>query len=270
MQSLRELKNYLRRLSRRWVLWLFVLGDAVGVIASAVSPNIKLPLPTYWGLALIGLLWASFQVYNELLSQLPKNVPPQPDLNIELIEGHEYTYTVRSDRTNLQENTPMATIIVHGRISNIGSAGLDVLSIKSAFESPGGPWILNDGDPRTIDGTNLSTPVHLNPGATVLCDLHSDIRPDPLNSARFAARIALINANPPSVPVTISVEAVDSTGRISDFWRGFTVATRPMKDLYIKLWEETDRKELLRLARVPDPGITIQKREQIEGANQET
>ncbi len=68
--------SYLRLLFSKWILWLFLALDAIGAVVVLFFPKLTIPQPAFWGLASIGLLWASFQVYRALLKHIPLDYPP--------------------------------------------------------------------------------------------------------------------------------------------------------------------------------------------------
>lgn len=242
-------KDYLSRLSKKWILWLFLLGDSVGIIAGAIEPSIKLPLPAYWGLALVGLLWAGFQVHRDLLKQLPKAEEAHPDLGIDLMEGSEYSYRF-SQHPVFAEHAAKAHISIHSRLSNTGNTDLIILSMNAEFQVFEGPWSVDEGKPFHDSQPLLTRPIHLEPGGVLYCDLESEITPDPQKALRFAARLASASISSTPMEVQLRVETVDPSGKIMDFWQNFEIATRPLRELYLRAWQVAKETELLRLAKV--------------------
>ncbi len=269
-----QLWTYLTLLSKKWVLWLFIVFDLIGLIVGIIFPQLTIPLPVYWGLALIGLLWASFQVYRELVAQIPDHLQaPQlkPELALELVEGNEYTYLLlelesssryreqrvkslaepESDDTKDKESAlPDALIVLHVRISNTGPVEVDVLSVHATYEEYKAPWNIMLPKPVDADGQVIVFPVRLELGGIMLCDLRSKAMPTSYyNDAQFAARLSeILLKSPNPLKTTITVEAMDPAGSISSFELVREVATRPLKDLYVTLWQEENRSNLLRLA----------------------
>ena len=269
-----QLWTFLTLLSKKWVLWLFVAFDLIGLIADIIFPQLVIPLPVYWGLALIGLLWASFQVYCELDALMPEHLQAlqlKPELALELVEGNEYTYllldlksssrylvqrltsrleTESDDSKDKEYALPDALIVLHVRISNTCSIGVDVLSVDATYEKYKNPWNIMLPEPVDADGQAIVFPVRLDPGDIMLCDLRSNATPTSYyNDAQFAARLSGVQQESPNpLKSTITVEAMDPAGSISSFELVCEVATRPLKDLYITLWQEKNLSDLLRLA----------------------
>ena len=269
-----QLWTYLTLLFKKWVLWLFVVFSLIGLIADIVFPKLSLPLLLYGGLGLIGLLWASFQVYRELVAQMPEHLQAlqlKPELALELVEGNEYTYLLldlesssryrvqrlmsrlepeSDDSKDKEYALPDALIVLHVRISNTGSIGVDVLSVDATYEEYKKPWNIMLPEPVDADGQAIVFPVRLDPGGIMLCDLRSNAKPKSYyNDAQFAARLSGVQQESPNpLKTTITVEAMDPAGSISSFELVCEVATRPLKDLYITLWQEKNRSDLLRLA----------------------
>lgn len=269
-----QLWTYLTLLFKKWVLWLFVVFSLIGLIADIVFPKLSLPLLLYGGLGLIGLLWASFQVYRELVAQMPEHLQAlqlKPELALELVEGNEYTYLLldlesssrylmqrvesraepeSDDSKDKEYALPDALIVLHVRISNTGSIGVDVLSVDATYEEYKKPWNIMLPEPEDVDGQAIVFPVRLDPGGIMLCDLRSNAKPKSYyNDAQFAARLSGVQQESPNpLKTTITVEAMDPAGSIASFELVCEVATRPLKDLYITLWQEENRSDLLRLA----------------------
>lgn len=269
-----QLWTYLTLLFKKWVLWLFVVFSLIGLIADIVFPKLSLPLLLYGGLGFIGLLWASFQVYCELVAQMPDHLQAlqlKPELALELVEGNEYTHSLldleRSSRYLVQGlmsrlgpesddskdkeyALPDALIVLHVRISNTCSIGVDVLSVDATYEEYKNPWNIMLPEPVDADGQAIVFPVRLDPGDIMLCDLRSNAKPTSYyNDAQFAARLSGVQQESPNpLKTTITVEAMDPAGSISSFELVCEVATRPLKDLYITLWQEKNLSNLLRLA----------------------
>ena len=67
------LKNYLNKLARKWVLWIFLTFDLIGVVVVYISPNLKIPTFGYLLISLIGIFWAGYQVYKDIYNELQNN-----------------------------------------------------------------------------------------------------------------------------------------------------------------------------------------------------
>src|SRR5690349_11404576 len=63
-----EIIKYLQLILNKWVLWLFVLLDFVGVLVQIFFTNFTLPPIAYGIFAIIGFFWAGYQVYRETVN----------------------------------------------------------------------------------------------------------------------------------------------------------------------------------------------------------
>jgi hypothetical protein len=75
-ETIRQFWTYLVLLSKKWILLLFLALDVIGALVSFILPLVNLPqvnVPSlaYGVSALIGLLVAGFQVYRDLINQMP-------------------------------------------------------------------------------------------------------------------------------------------------------------------------------------------------------
>lgn len=108
---LSKIIDYLRLILKKWILWLFVLLDLVGLFLQYVSPNLQLPAYVYGLFAIIGFFWAGYQVFLETVESYEKSLTiyrekmgklsealnveailDTPNLVLSLIEGNEYSY----------------------------------------------------------------------------------------------------------------------------------------------------------------------------------
>jgi hypothetical protein len=108
---LSKIVDYLRLIVKKWVLWLFVLLDLVGLFVQYVRPNLQLPTYVYGLFAIAGFFWAGYQVfletvesyeeslgtYREKMEKLSEALNVEaildtPNLVLSLIEGNEYSY----------------------------------------------------------------------------------------------------------------------------------------------------------------------------------
>ncbi len=76
-ETLQQLWQYLNLLIRKWVFWIFTLLAAIAAFTALVFPNLTIPQPVYWGLAVLGVFWVAFQVHRDTVSKKPRPVIQQ-------------------------------------------------------------------------------------------------------------------------------------------------------------------------------------------------
>jgi len=64
----REVWLYIQLLARKWMFWVSIALDAIGLIAG-IYPNYRLSPFIYILITFIGFLWASYSVYNDKSTQ---------------------------------------------------------------------------------------------------------------------------------------------------------------------------------------------------------
>lgn len=282
-----QLRTYIKLLLKKWILLLIFIISLLGLINKFVLPQLTVPLVTYWWIAFISLFWVGFQIYREQATQIVdlKNIqeklqkkPTEPKIMLELVEGNEYTYSlldtaIRSAMDVRDPALPNAMIELRLKISNIGPIKVDVLSVKATYSSKSGyefglPWEFILSDPMDADGRPINFPVHLDHGQTTVCTLRSKISPQPIfNDAQFAARLSQIHLKRHN-PIETRIEAealaelLPSSKYICPFYANYEVSIEPLKNLYINLWQEENRLDLLRLAQAGEHKTASQSGEQ--------
>jgi|SRR5271157_596314 len=68
---------YARLIVRKWVLWVFATLDLGALVTQVLFPAFRVPQVLYVLITLVGLFWAGYQVYRDLVGQLP-NRPVEP------------------------------------------------------------------------------------------------------------------------------------------------------------------------------------------------
>lgn len=254
--------SFIRLLIKRWVLLLIYYGGLISAIFAFRILKIEMPSYVFWIIAFIGLFWASFKVYKELVDKIPIHdidLKKKPKISIELFEGNQYAYTLAKDINTLRDDiekgkktplVPRAFLKLNIRISNKETIGLDILSIDVGYDEYGSPFSIDPSDePKYRDAEEIKFPLNLGLNGVFLCEIQTIVRKRPvLNNAQFAARLAHIDKDKPYINVEINVEARGPTGKIYMFPFFYKVATRPLVDLYISKWQREKRTNLLRLA----------------------
>lgn len=253
--------SFIRLLIKRWVLWLIYYGGLLSAIFTFRILKIEIPSYVFWIIAFIGLFWASFKVYKELVDKIPIHdidLKKKPKISIELFEGNQYTYTLAKDINTFDdiekdEKTPLvprAFLKLNIRISNKEMIELDILSIDVGYDEYGSPFDFGAPDePKYRDAEEIKFPLNLGLDGVFLCEIQNIVRKHiVLNNAQFAARLAHIDKDKPYIKAEINVEARGPTGKIYKFPFFYKVTTRPLVDLYISKWQREGRTNLLRLA----------------------
>lgn len=268
-KTIKMLWSFAKLLIQRWLSLLIYYGTLIGAIFTFRILKVEIASFVFWILALIGLFWASFRVYKKMYIDyegLKKKVTKKdlelivkPELSIMLLEGNEYSYSLSKEATYLRQKigdeyvVPDSSIELHLRILNIGTVGLDILSIKSDFKDIEIPWTFWARAILKEKGNELSFPRHLSVKEILLCDLTSSISAEPgLNEAQFAAQFVKINKESKRIASEVKVEARDSKGEIHNFSHTFEAALRPLMDLYVNRWQEKNQTKLLYLIRSED------------------
>jgi hypothetical protein len=163
-------------------------------------------------------------------------------------------------KLNSARNTdlrPNSALVMHLRIYNTGTVGLDLISIELSVSdsATSDPWIFSVAKPNYPDGKEYTFPIRLDPERIILCDLYGDIRlRSYYNNAQIAARLAKINPMENNcLTAEVVVEVAYSRGQTDEFYHVSELSTRPLKDLYITLWQEKNQTDLLRLANAAEP-----------------
>jgi len=93
---------FITKVLKKWIFWLFLILDVVGMIVQYLFPQFYFPQFVYVILAIIGIVWASYDVYNELLNDYQKIIvehnlteivrPLKSELSILAVEGNVYSF----------------------------------------------------------------------------------------------------------------------------------------------------------------------------------
>lgn len=138
---------FIKQISKKWILWVFLILDAIGAILHIFLPGFEVPNALYVLVPMFGLFIASFETYRELLSQIPHgSIPIEPKVSISLLEGNEYYFRLQKI-SNISEiiqsniefrgresSLPNSEIIIHVRAENIGLLPTVILTITGKIE----------------------------------------------------------------------------------------------------------------------------------------
>jgi hypothetical protein len=263
-----QLGTFLKLLSKEWILYVFLGLDAIAAILQYLAPTLVVPDIGYFIVAAIGLMWASYNVSTKYAKQiiaqpvteqdriqLPSDhntkVQKELELVLELKDGNEFEYQLQQndDVVGARHNPYPSFLSLHLSITNTGSQTIDILVVKATYRHTEIPWYFSTSDPLDRDNKEITFPFKLTPNESRIVTLRSSVTPQVIyNSAQFAARLGDMQESL-SVKAQINVEATNSRGPIGAFELTYDVPLRRLRELYVHLWQQQDRSELLRLAR---------------------
>jgi hypothetical protein len=241
--------SFLKILARKWALWIFLALDAIGAIIQLVVPSFHLPQGIYVGVSIIGLIWASFETYLDLLSRIPSESRPiTPEISMFLIEGSEYEYELDVRGGSFATPTlPKAQVTIHMRVENIGYVAVNLLTIEGKIDFKG-PHDFMLPHPYNPNGDTFSFPTTLNSKESVLVDMAAPIYHTNLTEAQVAARTRGLIDNRQTANAKILIEAIDPNGKTYKYTLDAPISLVPLCQMYIKIWKEQNRYDLAKLA----------------------
>lgn len=262
--------SYLRNLGKKWILWLFLALDLIAVIAQIFLPFLTFPQGVYVGIAILGLLWAGFETYLDLLSKVPdESRPLQPEIDVVYEEGNEYSYRFETDddtfspeeiksfettgvnkqkRIAIENTLPHSVIILHVRVENIGLVTVNVLTIGADLDAVK-PYHFMVPDVYDRNNKKVSFPIRLKPKDKLLLKVVGSIFPfSGFTDAQIAARTRNLRETKAIVDAEVFVEAIDPAGKIYRYRSGYKVSLLPLCNMYISHWEQLNNKNLVALA----------------------
>ena len=258
-------------MGKKWILWLFLALDLIAVIVQIFIPSLTLPQGVYVGVAVLGLLWAGFETYLDLLSKIPGEARPlQPNIEIVFEEGNEYSYRFQQvedifapgqlenfrrvgaideqEREMREAVLPKSVARLYVRVENIGLVTINILTIGGDVDLDT-PYQFMVPDAHNRDNTALSFPILLKPKEKLPITITVPIHPFIVyTDAQVAARTRNLRESKATVEATVFVEAIDPVGKIYRYRSAYQVSLLPLCDLYISRWEELNKKHLVALA----------------------
>ncbi|KAF0107392.1 MAG: hypothetical protein FD146_1870 [Anaerolineaceae bacterium] len=268
---------YTKKIFKRWVFWLFLALDFIAVIAQFVFPSLRLPQFVYILIAVIGLIWAGFEAYLELLEKIPSESRPlTPEIYIFLEEGNEYSYELISEyqsksgekKTKYQKSKgkvvqgpsklptlPSSLITQHIRLENKGLVNVNILSVEGRFKFHDDimgltlPYLFYIPDLFDSNGIKASYPIVLRSKDTLVFNVASLIGPSSqYTDAQISARTRNILENEDILDASISVEAIDPKGKIYKYHITHKISLTPLCNMYIAYWNQLGRSDLANIA----------------------
>jgi len=263
--SLNLFWSFLKLLARKWVLWLFLALDGIAAIVQLLIPSFHLPQGVYIGVSIIGLVWASFETYLDLLSKIPDTSRPlTPEISMFFVEGSEYEYELNSRaklftaddqkfskelRRSIEEETlPLGKITLHMRIENTGFVAVNLLTVSGDIDLDE-PYQFMVPHAHRLDGTSLLFPIRLNSKESILFNIVAPIHPFTLlTDAQIAAQTRRVIDDRLSVDAKIFAEVIDLSGKTYQYKVASQLSLVPLCQMYIEFWKKQKRYDLAGLA----------------------
>ena len=114
--------SYVQKILRKWVFWILGVLDLIAIVLQIFFPALRLPQLLYLLIILVGLFWASYQVYCDTIAMLP--VLP--------VEPPPYQLLPIDFRINLTDIIPYVEVwfyIVNYQSKEISLASIDVIDL---------------------------------------------------------------------------------------------------------------------------------------------
>jgi hypothetical protein len=223
----------------------------------------------YYIIALLGLIWAGFNSYLELLEKIPSEARPiNPEISIMFEEGHEYSYSFDQSEIELLREMrklrlkegeeyidpikelylPKSQVTFFIRLENIGLVSVNLLTIngKVNFE---GPYRFMIPDVYLSDGTQISYPILLQPKEILHLNIINKIFPnDLLSNAQIAARTRNLLDENKLIETSVSIEFTNPEGKVQNEKKNNSLSLTPLCRMYVTHWENIGRNDLVKLA----------------------
>jgi hypothetical protein len=251
--------SYLKNLGKKWILWLFVALDFIAIIVQIFIPSLMLPQSLFIGVAILGLLWAGFEVYLDLLLKIPGEARPlKPEIEILLEEGNEYSYEFEQyqlfeqypDELEKLKNATLRNSVfnLRLRVENTGYVAVNILTIGGDIDMHH-PFSFMVPNARNRDDTKISFPVLLDAKEKLPITLIDSIHPySNFTDAQIAARTRKLRETKATVKVSIFVEVIDPAGEVHRYSSTHQVSILPLCDMYISHWKRINKNNLVSLA----------------------
>jgi hypothetical protein len=177
--------TFVKRLAKEWIFWISLALDIIAAVIQLFLPSITIPRFAYIVIIIIGLVWASFRIYLDLIERIPgESRPLQPNLTISCIEGDEYYYkivvpsgdlsleTLKSYEFSPQElknfsdllngaiTLPKSIFTLKIRIENSGLVDINILNISMETEMYQ-PYMFLGSAIRNLNDTPVIFPINL-------------------------------------------------------------------------------------------------------------
>jgi hypothetical protein len=142
----KDLLTFLKELIRSWFFWVAIAIDILAIVAQIAVRDFQLPIIFYIVIFLSGFLWASFQLYRNMVKQLP-SYPAEPE---------PFEILPISFEVSLGQSIPNITIWLYVCNHQRREIILNLLEVTSINLS-GGPSLTNITNSRDIQIQKLSS-----------------------------------------------------------------------------------------------------------------
>jgi len=275
-----EFGNFIVTLFKNRIFLLFLALEIVLLLVEFFTPEFSLPQIYYFGFILIGIIWASFQIYRDLssayqnASSIPAEKITKSELSLSFVNGNEYTYSISDpyvgqnlyitrmqktrgvkcrfdERGVLFINDEVFYVMGKGnldiniRIENSGDLPLDILNVylENNLDLR---HLLIFNDDIFLNGNRLRFPFHLKHGEFAVLQLESKIRLNKgSNNPLFAADLRSL---PKSILHKVTFDTIDVDKKKQTYVSTIETLTGSLVDLYVKQWREYEQEEYLVLA----------------------
>lgn len=277
-----DLWSFISLLTRKWLLWIFLVLDFIALIIQYNNPNYKLPQGYYVGFAVLGILWSSFQVYRDLLTDYKKLIPGTSNrisnLDISFVEGNEYKFSLddpygdgieRIKRRAKDNNSdfrvdengiiyiddiilyslPEGYLEINFRIENTGDFPIDILDIDVGEDATNYTLtrpVSFGVNTLIVDSKPIQFPLYINAKDVIVISSKDKISLGiGANYAKFAAEFQKL---PKSFRVNAKVDTLAEDGKRKTYTTSLDISWRPLIDLYVGQWKHYSQTDYLRLA----------------------
>lgn len=262
--------RFLKLLFKEWILWVLLAIDLLFLIIQLIFTKFSPPYFIYILIAVIGIIWASYKVYESLLDKFPQPTSerkPISNLTISFVEGNEYNFRFRkwdNDRkrhtdletgrfpideiSNLREKTlPNTQMSLFIRIENSGETQVKILSVEGNIEF-NIPFQFMLSTSLDLEDNLIIFPIEIDCRQTIIFKLVAPIFPyTPMTDAQIAARTRNLIVEKTKVNANVKIEFTNPDGEIEECNDSISISLLPLCDLYIGFWTKTEKMDLVKL-----------------------
>ncbi|MFA6126600.1 MAG: hypothetical protein WC699_04790 [Bacteroidales bacterium] len=262
--------KFLKLLFKEWILWIILSLDVLFVFVQIIFPKFSPPYFIYILIAIIGVVWASYKIYNGLIEQIPQSILDKiltSKVQVSFVEGNEYHYKFGkwdvekkrnidltdtlypTDENNNQRERvlPNTQLSLFLRIENIGETSVNIISVNGNIHFKQ-PFNFMLSDSLDLEDNEIVFPVKLALKKIIQFKLVFPIFPfSPMNEAQIAARTKNIIHEKIKVNANVSVEFINPKGEIVNCSESISISLLPLCDLYRGFWTKIERIDLVNL-----------------------
>jgi len=273
-----NLIEFLKKLIKEWIFLLMIGIDLLFVIVQLIFPKFSPPYFVYVIIAMVGIIWASYKIYRDVLARIPdKEIKPIPKLRLSFVEGNEYSFRLgtlketdeerierkrkmkenpyynedKDLKIDIREDTlPYSLLSIFLRVENIGEIPVDILDVSGKIQEVNTPFEFMLSEPINSASHIVVFPVNIEPKRVFPITLSTSACPKMyLNEAQIASRIMQFCNNKKKINAELKLEYIGSMGKISNITESLSISLLPLCDLYISKWDKIGRLDLVKLAK---------------------